>query len=156
VQSNTPKPKFGRGHLGSSQLIRGCYANVRCGGGFTNYLTYFAGSHNNRVEGYVFTTGGETIVNGAIDNRDFMTIHSFGAVVQRSRAEGVAIILNGTNSIVVAHGLTGTPVNIRVTGTHAEVESCYVSTVGAVNFTVHKGGAGNVTANRDVYWTAKD
>lgn len=68
---------------------------------------------------------------------------------------GTAVILNGTNSIVVAHGLSTTPTCINVTGTHAEVESTYVSTVGAANFTVHKGGAGNVTANRDVYWKAE-
>lgn len=68
--------------------------------------------------------------------------------------EGTAVVPNLGNSVPVAHGLMATPTNIRVTGTHAEVESCYVSTIGAVNFTVHKGGAGNVTANRDVFWRA--
>ena len=65
-----------------------------------------------------------------------------------------AVIANGTASIVVAHGLAGTPIYITVTGTHSEVESCYVNTVGAANFTIHKGGAGNVTADRTVYWEA--
>jgi hypothetical protein len=68
---------------------------------------------------------------------------------------GTATILNGNNSIVVAHGMAGTPSKINVTGTHAEVESCYVDTVGAANFTIHKGGAGNVTANRDIYWSTE-
>jgi hypothetical protein len=68
---------------------------------------------------------------------------------------GTATILNGNNSIVVAHGMAGTPSKVSITGTHAEVESCYVDTVGAANFTAHKGGAGNVTANRDVYWDAE-
>ena len=72
-----------------------------------------------------------------------------------SQNHGTATILNGTNSLVVAHGLQATPTLVLVTGTDAEVESCYVSTVGAANFTVHKGGAGNVTADRDVYWFAK-
>jgi len=75
---------------------------------------------------------------------------------------GIATIANGTNSIVVNHVLAcvgatrfATPDVILVTGTHSEVETAYVSTVGATQFTIHKGGAGNVTANRDVYWRAR-
>jgi len=71
------------------------------------------------------------------------------------RNHGTAIILNGNNTVVQAHGLYTTPTCVLVTGTHAEVESCYVDTVGAANFTIRKGGAGNVTANRDIYWEAR-
>jgi len=68
--------------------------------------------------------------------------------------QGTATILNGNATIVVAHGLRTTPTTINVTGTHAEVETAYVDTIGADNFTINKGGAGNVTADRDVYWEA--
>jgi len=71
-----------------------------------------------------------------------------------TRNSGVATIPNGTASIVVAHGLGGTPTSIRCTGTHTEVDRVYVTAVGAANFTIN-AGAGNVTANRDVYWEAE-
>jgi len=71
-----------------------------------------------------------------------------------SEARGTATILNGNATVVVTHGLYSTPLNIKVDGTHAEVESCYPDTIGAANFTINKGGAGNVTANRDIFWEA--
>lgn len=67
---------------------------------------------------------------------------------------GTATIASGTASIVVAHGLVATPTTVRVTGTHTEVDRLYVTAVGAANFTIN-AGAGNVTADRDVYWNAE-
>jgi len=82
-------------------------------------------------------------INIMRDNKGFITQNS-----------GTATILNGANTIIVPHGLAGTPTEVFVNGNHAEVESAYADTFGAVNFTIHKGGAGNVTANRDINYTA--
>jgi len=82
-----------------------------------------------------------------------------------SETAGKATIALGGNNVVVTHNLVSTPdydpANdlfgiVLVTGTHAEVEACYVDTVGAATFTIHKGniGAGNVTADRYVFWKA--
>lgn len=71
-----------------------------------------------------------------------------------TNSEGTATILNGNATVVVAHGLRATPTSITLAGTHAEVETCYVDTVGDTNMTINKGGAGNVTGDRDVYWRA--
>jgi hypothetical protein len=66
---------------------------------------------------------------------------------------GVATILNLGTSVVVTHGLSTTPTNIKCTGTQVEVSAPFVTAVGAVNFTINVAVA--VTANRDVYWYAE-
>lgn len=70
-----------------------------------------------------------------------------------TRITGTATILNGTAAVTLAHGCITTPTSIRVSGTHTEVDRLYVTAVGGANFTIN-AGAGNVTANRDVYWEA--
>jgi len=128
----------------------------------TSFANYFYGPRVETVtNGFVIAGNhhkffGGTIATYVTQVTDTGTWNYFDQVYNyRSKNQGMAIILNGNNTIVVAHGLVATPNTIRVTGTHAEVESAYVNTVGAVNFTINKGGAGNVTANRDVYWIAE-
>jgi len=110
---------------------------------------YSGNGDNHTVLGNIVygNSAGQISVAGA--NTRIMYNHGF--VTENS---GSAIIASGAASVVVPHGLAGTPDYISVTGAHTEVESCYVDTIGAVNFTIHKGGAGNVTADRTVYWEA--
>jgi len=68
-------------------------------------------------------------------------------------ASGTATILNGNDNVVVSHGLAAAPTNIRVTGSHAEVNNLYVDSVNATSFTIHT--ANSVTADRIVYWKAE-
>jgi hypothetical protein len=70
---------------------------------------------------------------------------------------GTATVANGTASLVVAHGLLGTPTLVTVTGAenHVEASQMAVDTAGAANFTIRFHGGGNVTADRDVYWYAR-
>jgi len=69
-----------------------------------------------------------------------------------TRNSGVAVMANGTAAIQVAHGLAETPTVFAVVGQDAEVSALYITAVGAANFTINKGTAGNVTANRNIYW----
>jgi hypothetical protein len=50
---------------------------------------------------------------------------------------GSATILNGNTSIVVAHGLIGTPTMFSVVGSTSDTEEVWVDTVGATNFTIN-------------------
>jgi len=90
------------------------------------------------------TSGGGTYTKQVVRNNR-------GVLAENS---GTATILNTAVSIIVTHGLRGTPTIINVTGQHTEVSDLYVDTVGAANFTIHTIG-GNVTANRDIFWEAK-
>jgi len=67
---------------------------------------------------------------------------------------GTATILSGQSSVVITHGLAGTPTSIRVTGTHTEVDLLYVDTVGPSYFTIHASD-GNTSGDRTVYWEAE-
>jgi len=68
------------------------------------------------------------------------------------RNSGIATIASGTSSVVVDHGLVATPSVVKLTGTHSEVASPWVTNVTATQFTINVAGA--VTADRDVYWYA--
>lgn len=67
---------------------------------------------------------------------------------------GTAVMLNGTAAIVVAHGLPDTPNMIHAIGTQSEVQSLYITAIGAANFTINTND-GDVTANRDIMWQAE-
>lgn len=71
-------------------------------------------------------------------------------------SHGEATVLNGTASLVVAHGLMGTPTRVVVSGAsnHVEATQMGTDTWGAANFTIRFHGGGNVTANRAVAWDA--
>ena len=69
-------------------------------------------------------------------------------------SHGTAVMANGTAAIAVAHGLPATPNHINCIGTHAEVQSLYLTAIGAANFTINTAD-GNVTANRDILWQAE-
>ena len=71
-----------------------------------------------------------------------------------TEAQGTSTILNGNSSVVVTHGLAGTPDYIYVTGDHSQVASLYVDTITSTQFTIHTT-YGNVTANRVICWYAK-
>jgi len=117
---------------------------------------------NNTANGLIFAPGAMTgvrVLDGrwegnatAVANPANQLFRNNAGFVTENR--DTATILNGANTVVVAHGLAGTPDQVFVNGMHAEVESAWADTYGAANFTIHKGGAGNVTADRNVNWSA--
>jgi len=66
---------------------------------------------------------------------------------------GAAIILNGTASIVVAHGLIGTPLIAFATGRNLETDECRISARDGTNVTI--AVPANVTADRTIDWYAE-
>lgn len=69
------------------------------------------------------------------------------------RDDGTATIANGATSVTVSHDLGEVPVQINVTGRHAEVADAHVTSKSASEFTVETGAA--TTAARDVDWEAR-
>lgn len=65
---------------------------------------------------------------------------------------GIATILNGQTSVVVTHGLEGTPSVVTLSPYHAEVAGAYVSARTSTTFTISVSSA--VTANREIGWRA--
>jgi hypothetical protein len=66
---------------------------------------------------------------------------------------GTATIASAGNSIVVTHGMNGTPTKVTATGTTADTAALYVDTIGATYFTIHSVEL--VAGNRTVYWNAE-
>ena len=131
-------------NLISGNYIYGTNAWIRHGinetDGNSNH-NYITGNYIKEVVGTaIVKNGANTIVK---DNWGWITENS-----------GTATILNGGSTIVVPHGLNGTPTIFNLSGSHAEVQSLYVTAVDATNFTINTAD-GNVTANRDIYWEAK-
>lgn len=77
------------------------------------------------------------------------------AAAAAAENDGVATITAATSTVVVAHGLTGTPTIINVTPreTIAAASFLWVDTIGATNFTINTNA--NVTADADFGWEAK-
>jgi len=78
-------------------------------------------------------------------------------IIERGRRRrtnaGTAVILNTGTTVVVYHGLPGTPVKVVVTGSTADTSAPWVTAIGALTFTVNVAGA--VGGNRPIYWRAE-
>jgi hypothetical protein len=106
-----------------------------------------------RITDNVFRGGGSGTVYASPD------IPSSTNIVQRNIGyltsnQGTGTILSGNTSVVVNHGLVGTPSNIQVTANNTvpEGRGLAVSTVTSSQFTVLVSTA--TAANRDFYWSA--
>lgn len=76
---------------------------------------------------------------------------SFAAAELRSEASGTAVLLAGNTTVVVTHGLFGTPAVVQLTGISAGAVF-FASAAGATTFTINV--AASAGADRSIYWTA--
>ena len=109
-----------------------------------------ATSDDNHVIGNTLSGNGVNFANAGTG-----TIIEFnkGYVTENS---GIATLLNGNTSIVVAHGLEASPTVILITfaenSTNA-IGDWWIDTIGAANFTLN--GVDPGASNLDFYWEAK-
>lgn len=121
--------------------------------GHPSFCVYMAGADNSRVAyNYVvpasYSTAAMYVDGGGTGNiiRD-----NAGWITENF---GTAVMTSGTAAVTVTHGLNATPDDFSIIGSHAEVQSLYLTTIGATTFIINTAD-GNTTANRDIYWGAR-
>lgn len=112
----------------------------------SNFIYDFIASNITRLDGGRITIGGATAAFTGTPNR---VLNVVGLVVAN---KGVATILSGGTSIVVNHGLAGTPSYVGLTARTVGSVDNYVDTIGATQFTIRVPSA--VGADTPVLWEA--
>jgi len=130
------------------------YDGINIGAGSNSVNLYNIYAVNNNLVGAGYKDLRDK--SGGITVHEPWTLGTFSLtagslIIQRNR--GTATIPNGSSSVVVNHGLAGTPSVVKLTGTHSEVKDCWVTNVTSTQFTINAPAA--VSADRDVYWQAE-
>jgi len=135
--------------------IRGCRSGAHAGFGVSQSYGLLLGTGCNQ---YVVTSNdlSGNATAGAFDNSKLTsTVRAVtNNLSYNTEAQGIATILSGTNSIVVSHGLAGTPIIVLVTPVNSNLGGLSFWTGAYTSTTFNINVSANVSVNALISWSA--